>query len=155
MCCLVLLSIAVVSLPGLTPAIPLQEKEEAAIVEFAKNAVVQALNYSQGDRQSLIDAQDAFTPDGWREFMKRMEGWLDSKGAPLSGSSFIPSGDVVITGQENGVLRLRVPGVLKQSQNKSATTYRVVVGVRMSGNPVKIGHLEPVVRLSGAAPKAP
>ena len=148
-------SIALVSLLGLSPATPLQEKEQAAAIEFAKNAVVQALNYSQGDRQSLIDAQDAFTAEGWREFMKRMEGWLDSKGAPLSSSSFIPSGDVVVTGQENDVLRLTVPGVLKQSQNKSATTYRVVVEVRMGGNPVKIGHLEPIVRLRGAAPKTP
>ena len=160
MCCLVLLSIAVVSLPGLTPAIPLQEKEEAAIVEFAKNAVVQALNYSQGDRQSLIDAQDAFTPDGWREFMKWMEGWLDSKGAPLGSSSFVQSGDVVMTGQENGMLHLTVPGVLKQSQNKSVTTYRVVVEVRIGGNSVKVAHLEPILRLRGAAaqsspPKTP
>jgi hypothetical protein len=144
----------------LTPAIPLQEKEQAAIIEFAKNAVVQALNYSQGNRQSLIDAQDAFTSEGWREFMKRMEGWLDSKGAPLGSSSFIQSGDVVITGRENDVVHLTVPGVLKQSQNKSATTYPVVVEVRIGGKPVKVAHLEPIVRFRGAAaqsssPKTP
>jgi hypothetical protein len=149
------LSIALVSVQGLTPATPLQEKEQAAIVEFAKKAVEQALNYIQGDPHSLVDAQDAFTAEGWREFMKRMEGWLDSKGAPTGSSSFISSGDLVIMGQENGMIRLTVPGVLKQSQNKSTTTYRVVVEVRMSGNPIKIGHLEPIVRLRGAAPKTP
>jgi len=153
--CLTTSSIALFSLLGLSPATRLQEKDQVAAIEFAKNAVVQALNYGQGDRQSLIDAQDAFTAEGWREFMRRMEGWLDSKGAPLGSSSFIPSGDVVITGQQNGVIRLTVPGVLKQTQHKSATTYRVVVEVRMSGNPVKIGHLEPIVRLRGAAPKTP
>ena len=121
---------------------------------------MQTLNYSQGDRQSLMDAQDAFTPDVWREFMKRMEGWLDPKGAPLGSSSFVQSGDVVMTGQENGMLHLTVPGVLKQSQNKSVTTYRVVVEVRIGRNPVKVAHLEPILRLRGAAaqsspPKTP
>jgi hypothetical protein len=152
--CIRVLSIVLVSVKGLAPATPLQEKEQAAIVEFAKMAVIQALKYSHGDPHSLIDAQDPFTAEGWREVMKRMEGWLDSKGAPLGSSSFIPSGDVVITGQENGVIRLTVPGVLKQSQN-TTTTYRVVVEVRMNGNPVKIGHLEPIVRLRGAASKTP
>jgi hypothetical protein len=74
--CLRVLSIALVSVQGLTPATPLQEKEQAAIVEFAKKAVEQALNYIQGDPHSLVDAQDAFTAEGWREFMKRMEGLI-------------------------------------------------------------------------------
>ena len=68
--CLTTSSIALVSLLTLSPATPLQEKEQAAAIEFARNAVVQALNYREGDRQSLIDAQDAFTAEGWREFMK-------------------------------------------------------------------------------------
>src|SRR5262245_63458202 len=107
-----------VCVPRLTQAALLQAKDQAAIVEFVQKAVVRALDYSQGDRQSLIDAQDDFSADAWREFMARMEGWVDSKGAPLGSSSFMPSGGAVITGDENGLLHLTVPGVLKQSENK-------------------------------------
>jgi len=144
---LVILSIALVSVPRFAQAVPLQAKDNGAIIDFVQRAVVRALDYSQGDRQSLIDAQDDFTADGWREFMKRTEGWLDSKGAPLGTSSFMPSGDAVITDQENGLMHLIVPGVLTQSQNQSVTTYRVVIDVRMNANPVKIAHLEPIVQM--------
>jgi len=140
--------IGFVGIQSLSQASSREETEQAAIVEFAQKAVVRALNYNQGDRQSLIDAQDDFTGDGWNEFMKRMEGWLDSKGAPLRSSNFMPSGDAVITDQEHGLMHLTIPGVLKQSENKSTTTYRLVVDVRLAGDPVKIAHLEPIVRLS-------
>jgi hypothetical protein len=152
------LSIALSSIPGLVQVAPLQTKEQAAVIEFAQKAVVRALDYSQGDRQSLLEAQDDFTADGWREFMKRMEGWLDSKGAPLGSSSFIPSGDAVIKDQEKGLIHLTVPGTLKQGENKSVTTYRVVVDVLVNRNPVKILHLEPVVQVpprTGAATTFP
>jgi hypothetical protein len=139
--------IGLVSVPQLTQAAQLQAKDQASIVEFVQKAVVRALDYSQGDRQSLIDAQDDFSADAWREFMARMEEWVDSKGTPLSSSSFMPSGAAVITGDENGLLHLTVPGVLKQSQNKSTATYQVEVDVRVGGNPLKIAHLKPIVRL--------
>ena len=142
------LSVALAVIPRLVQAAPLQAKEQAAIIEFAQTAVARALDYSQGDRQSLVEAQDDFTVDGWREFMKWMEGWLDSKGTPLSSSSFMASGDAAITNQENGLIHLTVPGVLKQSQNKSSTTYRVVVDVLVNRSPLKITHLEPVVYLT-------
>src|SRR5262245_49103070 len=112
------LLIGFVIIPRLSQAPPPQAKEQTAIVEFAQKATVRALDYNQGDPQSLIDAQNDFTADGWNEFMKRMEGWLDSNGAPLGSSNFMPSGDAVITDQENGLMHLTVPGVLKQSQNK-------------------------------------
>jgi hypothetical protein len=147
---LIILSIALVSIPRFAETAPLQANDTAAVIDSVQKAVVRALNYSQGDRQSLIDAQDDFTADGWREFMKRMEGFLDSKGAPLGSSSFMPSGNAVITDQQNGVIHLMVPGVLKQSQNQSATTYRLMVDVRIAGNPVKITHLEPIVKLPPA-----
>ena len=144
---LTVLLIGLVSVPQLTQAALLQAKDQASIVEFVQKAVVRALDYSQGDRQSLIDAQDDFSADAWREFMARMEEWVDSKGTPLSSSSFTPSGAAVITGDENGLLHLTVPGVLKQSQNKSTTTYQVEVDVSVGGNPLKIAHLKPIVRL--------
>jgi hypothetical protein len=144
---LTVLLIGLVSVPQSTQAALLQARDQASIVEFVQKAVVRALDYSQGDRQSLIDAQDDFSADAWREFMTRMEEWVDSKGTPLSSSSFMPSGGAVITGDENGLLHLTVPGVLKQSQNKSTTTYQVEVDVRVGGNPLKIAHLKPIVRL--------
>jgi hypothetical protein len=142
------LSVVLAGIPGLIQVAPLQTNEQAVVIEFVQKAVVQALDYRQGDRQSLIDAQDAFTTDGWQEFIKRMEGWLDSNGAPLGNSSFIPSGDAAIVDQENGLVHLTIPGALKQSDNVSATTYRVVVDVRVSRSPLKIAHLAPVVELS-------
>jgi len=144
---LTVLLIGLIYAPRLTQTASLQAKDQAAIVEFVQKAVVRTLNYSQGDRQSLIDAQDDFSADAWREFMATMEGWVDSKGTPLGSSSFMPSGGAVITGDENGLLHLTVPGVLKQSQNKSTTTYQVEVDVRVGGNPMKIAHLKPIVRL--------
>jgi hypothetical protein len=144
---LTVLLIGLVCFPRLTQAALIQAKDQAAIIEFVQKAVVRALDYSQGDRQSLIDAQDDFSADAWREFMARMEEWVDSKGTPLSSSSFMPNGGAVITGNENGLLHLTVPGVLKQSQNKSTTTYQVEVDVRIGGNPLKIAYLKPVVRL--------
>src|SRR5690349_627496 len=132
-----LLSITLASLLGVVQVLPSDAKEQAAVIDFAQKAVIRALDYSQGDRQSLMEAQDDFTADGWREFMKRMEGWLDSNGAPLSSSIFIPSGDAVIAGQENGLIHLRFPGALKQSENKSVATYRVVVDVVVNRTSVK------------------
>jgi hypothetical protein len=148
---LTVLSIALIGMPGLVLAARLQANQQAEVIEFAQKAVVRALDYSQGDRQSLIDAQNDFTADGWREFMKWLEGWLDSKGAPLGSSVFMPSGDAVIMDQENGLSHLTVPGTLKQNQNKSATTYRIVVDVRIERNPVKIAHLKPVVQVRPGA----
>src|SRR5262249_16251974 len=128
---LVILSIALLSIPRFAPAAPLQARDDRSIIDFVQKAVVRALNYNEGDRQSLIDAQDDFTADGWREFMKRMDGWLNSKGAPLGNSSFMPGGNPEIADQENGLIHLVVPGVLRQSQNQSVTTYRLVVDVRV------------------------
>jgi hypothetical protein len=121
--------------------------QTAAIIQFAENAVARALDYSQGNRRSLIDAKDDFTEDGWREFERRMEGWLDSSGAPLGSSSFAASGAAMIVEEESGRIHLTIPGTLRQRQNKSETTYRVLVDVWLSGNPAKITHLEPIVQL--------
>jgi hypothetical protein len=114
---------------------------------FVRTAVARALNYNQGDRPSLVDAQDDFTTDAWREFMRRMDGWLDENGAPLGNSSFTATGDAIIKGYDLGVMHLTIPGTLKQSQNQSSTTYQVLVDVQVSGIPPKITHLEPTVRL--------
>ncbi|HXH47927.1 MAG TPA: hypothetical protein VNM47_01010, partial [Terriglobia bacterium] len=67
--------------------------DQSAAVEFAQEAVPRALNYDQGKRESLTDAQQDFTPDGWREFMKWLTGYVDDKGAPTGSSLFTATGD--------------------------------------------------------------
>ena len=144
--CFVLLSVLLAGILQSAQAVPLEAKDQAAI-KFAQQSVVRALDYSQGDRWSLIDAQDDFTEEGWREFMKRMEGWLDSSGIPTSSSSFVPSGDAVVTDRESGQMHLTIPGTLQQRQNNSTTTYRVVVDVRITSDPAKIVHMEPILQI--------
>ena len=123
---------------------PPAKTDQAAIVAFAQKAAVQSLNFHQGDAASLTQARPDFTDDGWKGFMKHMEGWLDQKGAPTFTSSFVPSRDAVVVGQENGTVHLRIPGTLKQTQNKSSTTYRAAIDVYAGGNPVKIQRLEQI-----------
>ena len=146
----VLFAALLVSGPKSAQGAPLSAQDQAAIVKFAQEAAVQALDYTQGDRQSLMDAQPNFTAEGWSEFMKRMSGWLDDTGAPTGSSSFTPTGDAVVEGQANGVIHLTILGTLKQSQNSSSTTYPVVVEVWVGGNPEKIRHLEPTIHMERA-----
>ena len=121
--------------------------DKAAIVAFTQKAVERALDYDQGNRESLIEAHDDFTPDGWHEFMKWLEGYLDDKGAPTGSSRFTSTGDPVMKEQENGVARITIPGILKQESKNayggiSKTTYRVAVDVQVGSNPLKIQHLK-------------
>jgi hypothetical protein len=125
--------------------------DQAAIVAFAQKAAVRALDFRQGDIGSLTHACADFTPEGWKEFMKHMEGWLDQKGAPTFTSSFVPSRDAVVLGLENGVVHLRIPGTLKQTQNQSSTTYRAAIDVRAGGKPTKIQHLEQITCVGASA----
>ena len=141
-CCTLFMIALLICSPRLAQSASTTETDEDTVVAFAKKVVVQALDYEQGDRESLMDAKDDFTEGGWGEFMKRMDGWLDNKGAALSSESFTPEGDTGVKSLDNGTVRLSIPGTLKQSQNKSSTTYRVVVDIQLSGEPRKIEHLE-------------
>lgn len=150
-CCLVLLAAPLlVGSPRLAEAARTPATDQGAVADFAKKAVVRALDYKQGDRESLMDAREDFTAGGWSEFMKRLDSWLDAKGAPLGSQTFTPAGDAVVKSQENGVIRLSIPGTLKQTQNRSSTTYRVIVDVELSGKPMRIEHLEPTIRLGAS-----
>lgn len=131
--------------------------DQSAAVEFAQEAVPRALNYDQGKRESLTDAQQDFTPDGWREFMKWLTGYVDDKGAPTGSSLFTATGDAVVKSQENGAVRIAIPGTLKQQTRNaygglSRTTYHVTVDVEVGGNPLKIQHLK--TRTCGSRPCA-
>lgn len=136
----------------------LSATEQAAIVDFAQTAVARALNNTQGDRESLMDAQNDFTPDAWREFMKRMDGFLDAKGAPTFSAEFVASGKPVAVRQENGMLFLSIPGQVKQQARNafggvSTTTYLLTVDVQVGGRPIRIAHMEQTT--CGAKPCEP
>lgn len=130
---------------------------QGSIVSFAQSGVSRALNYVQGDSKSLVDAKDDFTSAGWIEFMKRMDGWLDEKGAPKGSSLFTSTGDVVVKSAASGETRVIISGVLKQETKNayggiSTTTYRIVADVLVGGSPLKILHLE--TRTCGGATTA-
>ena len=139
---MVLLGAVLFNGPALAQTTAVPTTDLAAAVALVHKAVVRALNFDRGDLERLRGARDDFTPEGWTQFMKRLDGWLDEKGAPTFSSSFVPSGDPRIGSQSDGVLHLTIPGTLKHRQNNLTSTYPIVVEVRASGRPVKIEHLE-------------
>lgn len=139
---MVLFGAVLLGSPALAQTTPVPAADQAAIVGPVQKAVVRALNFERGDTKHPRSAQGDFTPQGWTEFMKRLDGWLDDKGAPTFSSSFVPSGDPTIVSQSDGALHLTIPGTLKHSQGGSSTTYRVVVEVRAAGKPMKIESLK-------------
>ncbi len=131
--------------PVLAQTTRVPAKEQAAIVELAQKAAVRSLTFSQGNVESLMGARHYFTPEGWSEFMKQMNGFLDEKGAPTFSSAFVPSGDPVIVGQENGVIHTKIPGKLTQTHNKSQTTYNhAILDIKAGGKPIKIAYLNQI-----------
>jgi len=91
----------------------------------------------------LARSRPNFTADAWKDFMKHMEGFLDQKGAPTFGSSFVPSGKAMVLGEEKGIVHLRILGTLKQTQNLSSTIYRgAAIDVFAGGQPTRIQRLE-------------
>jgi hypothetical protein len=124
------------------PTLAQTDAEQAAAVSVVQKAVVRALNFGQGDLERLNGARDDFTPAGWKEFMKHLDGFLDDKGAPIFTSSFVPSEGPTIVSQGDGILQLTMTGTLKQTQKTMSATYPIVVEVRASGKPMKIEHLK-------------
>ena len=139
---MVLLGAVLLATPALaqTPAVP--DAEQAAAVAVVQKAVVRALNFNQGDLEHLRGSRADFTPEGWTQFMKHLDGFLDDKGAPIFTSSFVQSGGPTIISQGDGVLQLTLTGTLKQTQKAMSTTYQIAVEVRAVGKPMKIEHLK-------------
>jgi hypothetical protein len=132
--------------PALAQTAPTLPADQAALVEAVQKAAVRAMNFTQGDLGSLRGAQNGFTPEGWRAFMKRLEGFVDDRGAPRFSSEFIPSGPPVILGQGNGTLHLSIPGTLTHRQNQSSTVYRsAALDVDARGMPLRIERLDQTV----------
>jgi hypothetical protein len=119
-------------------------QSQEATVAFAQKAAVRAVNFHEGDAESLTRARGDFTPEGWKDFVKHMEGYLDAKGAPAFDSSFVPIGDARVLDEKDGIVHMRIPGTLKQGSKASSTTYRAALDVRAGGNPIKIERLEQI-----------
>jgi hypothetical protein len=79
--------------------------DDAAAIAFAET-VPRALDYEQGNRETLVDAQDDFTVEGWAELMKWLDGFIDDKGTPTGSSVLTVTGKTVVKGSENGATRL-------------------------------------------------
>jgi len=142
-----LLCVAVLSSPLLAEAAA-RTKDQTAVVKFAQSVAVRALDFEQGNLQSLLDARDDFTLDGWTAFMKHMSGYVDAKGVPQFSQSFVPSGDPVVIDEKDGIVHLTIRGKLKQSHDSSSTTYEhVEIDIRVGVTPMRIQHLEPTIVL--------
>ena len=133
------------SIPFLGQSQAATDTDQAAIVAFAQKAAVRAVNFQEGDVESLKRARADFTAEGWKDFMKPMEGYLDPKGAPTFNSSFVPSGNARVVDEKDGIVHIRIPGTLKQSSKGSSTTYRAALDVHAGGHPIKIERLEQIM----------
>jgi len=132
--------------------------DQAAIVRLGQKAAIAALNFQQGDAAGFTRAREDFTTDGWKNFIKTMEGSLDQKGAPTFTSSFVASRDATVLDEKEGVLHLRIPGTLTQSSNLGRTTYKAAIEVYVlrsptpGGRPIQIQRLEQIT-CAGASTK--
>ena len=140
-CLLTGLLLSSVATPIWVQSVSADTAEEAA-VDFAQKAVPRALNYDQGNRESFVDAQEDFTPEAWREFLKWLDGYLDNNGAPTGSSVFTASGKPVLKSQANGVLRLTLAGTLKQENSKGSRVLSRMI-FRSAGILSKFSILKP------------
>jgi len=113
--------------------------DQATILGFSQKAAIAALNFQQGDAVGFARSHDDFTSDGWKDFIKRMEGFLDQKGAPTFTSSFVAAHGATVLDEKEGVLHLRIPGALTQSNNLGRTTYRAAIEVYVLPNRTALG----------------
>jgi len=124
--------------------------ERATIVRLGQKAAIAALNFQQGDAVGFTRAREDFTTDGWKNFIKTMEGFLDQKGVPTFTSSFVAAHDAIVVDEKEGVLHLKIPGTLTQSSKLGKTTYKAALEVYLLSNgapgvkPVKIERLEQI-----------
>lgn len=121
--------------------------DQAALVQEATTISLRALQFTQGDLASLLDAKSQFTRAGWAEFMKKLDGWQDEKGAATFSSRLVPSGPALDVRRHDGVVDLTIPGVLEQESRNayggvSTTRYRAEVDVQYAESSRKVVHLK-------------
>jgi len=121
-----------------------------ALVAFAETAALRAVNFAAGDGAALQRSRADFTADGWKLFMKHMEGFTDAQGAPTFTSTFTVTGRTTIVSEADGIVRLRIPGTLKQTQNTSSTTYRAALEVAAGGTPPKLHEVKQITCLGAS-----
>jgi hypothetical protein len=117
---------------------------QATTVAAAEKAAVAAVTFREGDLTGFGRARVDFTSNGWDAFLKRMQGFLDSNGAPTFTSSFTASGSASVLGERDGIVYFRVPGTLVQSNRLGKTTYRAALEVHAGGSPVRIERLDQI-----------
>lgn len=120
---------------------------QATPVQEATAVCVRALAFDQGDSASLLDVKDRFSAEGWAGFMKKLDGWLDGKGAATFTSRFVPSGPVLDVRRHDGVVDLTIPGVLEQQSHNayggvSTTKYRAEIDLQLAEATRKVTHLK-------------
>jgi hypothetical protein len=121
-------------------------ESKSDLVSFGQKTAIAAVNFRQGDAAGFNSARDNFTAEGWKDFLKRMEGYLDEKGAPTFTSSFVATRDATVLDEKEGVLHLRIPGTLTQSNKFARTTYKAAaIEVHVLRTPVKIQRLEQIM----------
>jgi hypothetical protein len=125
--------------------------DRVTIIDFGEKAAIAAVNFKEGDTIGFTRARDNFTPDGWKDFVKHNEAYLDEKGAPTFTSSFVPSASARIVGEQNGTVHFRIPGTLTQSNKLGKTTYRAALEVFAGGKPSKIHKLEQITCAGASA----
>lgn len=111
--------------------------DHADPVAEATAVCIRALDFTQGDAASLVDARSRFTAEGWARFMKKLDGWLDSKGAANFSSRFLASGPALDVRRHDGMAELTLPGVLEQESRNafggvSTTRYRAEIDVQFA-----------------------
>jgi hypothetical protein len=143
-CSAILLLALVFGTGSLLAQAPSTVADQQGIINSVQTAAIQAVNFRQGDIDGFTRARANFTPDGWADYLKRMQGFLDANGAPTFTSSFVPSGNVTILGAANEIIHIRVPGTLVQSNNVAKTTYRAALEIQAGGNPVRIEQLKQI-----------
>lgn len=119
---------------------------QAAFIASAQSIAVAAVTFREGDAAGFDRARANFTADGWKDFVKHMQGFLDQRGAPTFTSTFVAAHDATLVGQQDGVFVLRIPGTLTQNNKLGRTTYRAALEVHAildsdSTNTVKIQQL--------------
>ena len=124
--------------------------DQAAVVASAQKIAVAAVTFREGDAAGFNRARPNFTSEGWQDFVRRMAGYIDKNGAPTFTSDFVPARDAVFLGEKDGVLLLRIPGTLTQSNKLGRTTYRaalevdVILDSSSSDTPIKVRRLEQI-----------
>jgi len=128
-------------------AAPPATADQMALMSTAQGLAVAAVTFREGDAAGFNRARSNFTADGWNDFLKHTQGFLDQRGAPTFTSTFVALHDARFLSEKDGVVVLRIPGTLTQSNNLGRTEYRAALevhAIRDSSGAVKIQQLQQV-----------